>query len=99
MRAKSGDNIPNVNYTVRVIITNLNIRQGPGTNYPIVSVITPGVYTIIEESEGAGASKWGKGVEIKFANQGLPLNYKKSLYNIDKMTQKRYIIINRSHRA
>ena len=47
-------------YTVRISITDLNIRSGPGTNNRIVQVCPPGVYTIVAESDGAGASKWGK---------------------------------------
>lgn len=49
-----------VNYTVRVKVTDLNIRSGPGTNNAKKGVIKPGVYTIVQEATGAGASKWGK---------------------------------------
>lgn len=48
------------NYTVRVKITDLNIRSGPGTNYAQKGFIKPGIYTIVEEASGTGASKWGK---------------------------------------
>ena len=47
-------------YLVRVKITNLNIRKGPGTSYGSTGFIKPGVYTIVAESTGAGATKWGK---------------------------------------
>lgn len=47
-------------YLVRVKITNLNIRKGPGTNYGSTGFIKPGIYTIVAESTGAGATKWGK---------------------------------------
>ena len=48
-------------YRVRIRITNLNIRKGPGTNYGKTGQFTgAGVFTIIAESDGAGASKWGK---------------------------------------
>ena len=47
-------------YLVRVKITNLNIRKGPGTNYGSTGFIQPGVYTIVAESTGTGATKWGK---------------------------------------
>ena len=47
-------------YLVRVKITNLNIRKGPGTNYGATGYIQPGIYTIVAESTGKGASKWGK---------------------------------------
>ena len=49
-----------VNYLVRITATDLNIRSGPGTGYASKGFIKPGVYTIVEESTGAGASKWGK---------------------------------------
>ena len=46
---------------VRVTTACLNIRRGPGTNYGITRKITDrGIYTIIQESAGSGASKWGK---------------------------------------
>ena len=47
-------------YLVRVKITNLNIRKGPGTNYGATGYIQPGIYTIVAESTGKGAAKWGK---------------------------------------
>lgn len=49
-----------VNYTVRVKESDLNIRTGPGTSYASKGFIKPGVYTIVAEVSGAGASKWGK---------------------------------------
>ena len=45
---------------MKVTATNLNIRSGPGTNYGSKGAIKPGVYTIIAEADGTGASKWGK---------------------------------------
>ena len=47
-------------YLVRVKISNLNIRKGPGTNYGSTGFIKTGVYTIVAESTGKGAAKWGK---------------------------------------
>lgn len=47
-------------YLVRVNVTDLNIRKGPGTNNAVAGVIKPGVYTIVAESTGQGATKWGK---------------------------------------
>ena len=47
-------------YHVRVKITNLNIRKGPSTNYGATGYIQPGIYTIVAESTGKGAAKWGK---------------------------------------
>ncbi|HRS65808.1 MAG TPA: N-acetylmuramoyl-L-alanine amidase [Spirochaetia bacterium] len=47
-------------YRVRVTIANLNIRTGPGTDYGALGKYTgKGVFTIIEEADGTGASKWG----------------------------------------
>ena len=47
-------------YKVRITATDLNIRTGPGTNYPSKGYIKPTVYTIVEEATGKGATKWGK---------------------------------------
>lgn len=51
---------PNVPYKVRIKISNLNIRSGAGTNYSAKGFIAPGVYTIVNEASGKGATKWGK---------------------------------------
>lgn len=47
-------------YKVRVNAKNLYIRTGPGTNYDKHGYVEPNVYTIIEEANGKGATKWGK---------------------------------------
>lgn len=47
-------------YMVRVKIPDLNIRKGPGKDYARVKYIPVGVYTIVEEAEGKGASRWGR---------------------------------------
>jgi N-acetylmuramoyl-L-alanine amidase len=47
-------------YQVRVSITDLNIRSGPGTGYAKKGYIKPGVYTITAEASGKGANKWLK---------------------------------------
>ena len=45
---------------VRVSIPDLNIRKGSGTDHAKIGKFTGiGVFTIVEESEGKGASKWG----------------------------------------
>ena len=46
-------------YEVRVDINDLNIRKGPGTNYGRRKYTKKGVFTIVEEADGPGASKWG----------------------------------------
>ena len=47
-------------YTVKVTVTELRIRSGPGTDTEAKGFIKPGVYTIVAESNGLGAKKWGK---------------------------------------
>lgn len=54
---------PSVNfspYLVKVDTDNLNIRKGAGTNYGIIgSIKGRGIYTIVDEATGKGATKWG----------------------------------------
>lgn len=47
-------------YKVRVAISDLNIRKGPGINFGRVKYIEEGVYTIVEEAAGDGATLWGR---------------------------------------
>ena len=56
------------NYKARVIVNTLNVRKGPGTNYPIIASIKKGgVYTIVEETNGWGKLKSGVGyVSLKY---------------------------------
>lgn len=51
-----------VPFLVKVEITNLNIRTGPGTNYEKTrTFIEPGIYTIVQTMAGPGSkSGWGK---------------------------------------
>ena len=54
------------------ILTNLNVRKGPGTAYPIVTIVkTNEVYTIIAEN-----GKWGK---LKSGAGWISLNYTKKI--------------------
>ena len=46
-------------YVVKVNISDLNIRKGPGTNYGRTGYTGKGCFTIVEEADGVGASKWG----------------------------------------
>lgn len=50
-------------YTVKVTASVLNIRKGAGTNYAVVGQIKGEElkysYTIVEEKDGKGATKWG----------------------------------------
>lgn len=48
-------------YKVRVKVPNLNIRKGPGTECAKTGRFTGiGIFTIIEEAEGRGATRWGR---------------------------------------
>jgi uncharacterized protein YgiM (DUF1202 family) len=49
-------------YMVQVAVESLNIMSGPGidNNTVVGSIKDKGSYTIIEESDGVGARKWGK---------------------------------------
>ena len=48
-------------YLVKVTADWLNIRKGAGTDTAKAGSITDkGVYTIVEEKQGVGATKWGK---------------------------------------
>ena len=50
-----------VPYYVRVLISDLNIRKGPGTNYDKTGKQTSkGVFMIVQESVGKGAALWGR---------------------------------------
>lgn len=51
---------PVSSYLVRVDIADLNIRKGPGTDCARTGKYTgAGVFTIVEEADGSGASRWG----------------------------------------
>lgn len=63
-------------YTVKITVTSLNIRSGPGTNNASKGYIKPGVYTIVEEASGVGASKWGR---LKSGAGWVALDYCKKL--------------------
>ncbi len=48
-------------YLVQVSIPDLNIRKAPGTDKSKTGKVTGvGVFTIVEEADGEGASRWGK---------------------------------------
>ena len=53
--------VSSVPYKVRITAIDLRIRKGPGTDTAIVqNAIKPGVYTIVSEATGKGATLWGK---------------------------------------
>lgn len=64
-------------YLVRITADALNIRKGAGTNFDKSGCITDkGVYTIVDESEGKGATLWGK---LKSGAGWISLDYVKKL--------------------
>lgn len=65
-----------VPYTVRITISDLRIRKGPGTDTAAVGFIKPGVYTIVSEASGKGATMWGK---LKSGAGWVSLDYCKKL--------------------
>jgi N-acetylmuramoyl-L-alanine amidase len=48
-------------YLVKVSISTLRIRKGPGTGFDIVKYINPGIYTIVETQGNWGRLKSGAG--------------------------------------
>ncbi len=69
--------IKDTSYKVQVIIANLNIRKGPGTNYDRTGQFTgKGIFTIVQESKGEGATLWGK---LKSGAGWISLDFAKKL--------------------
>lgn len=60
--ATSTSNTPDVPFKVKVSISDLNIRKGPGTNYAKTEKFTgKGVFTIVEVQPGQGSDAgWGR---------------------------------------
>lgn len=58
-------------YIVQITASILNIRKGPGTNYPVVGQIKDkGKYTIMEVQNGFGRLKSGAGwISMKYTNK------------------------------
>lgn len=66
-----------VPFAVRVDISNLYIRKGPGTNYGVNGVIKKGVYTVVDIKAGKGSAiGWGK---LKSGVGWISLDYTKSV--------------------
>lgn len=62
---------------VRVTANALNVREKPNTNSKILTVIRDkGIYVIIAESNGIGATKWGK---LKSGAGWISLDYVKKV--------------------
>lgn len=59
--ALGADTPSTTSYRVCVTTDDLNIRKGPGTSFGLNGAIKDkGIYTIVAESAGPGAKKWGK---------------------------------------
>lgn len=68
-----------VPYIVKVEVSQLNVRKGPGSNYPVSMVIKDmSGYTIVEEKTGPGAKLWGR---LKSGAGWIALDYTKFLKN------------------
>jgi len=53
---------PSVPYIVRITADELNVREGPGTNYPIVMTVHRGeAFTIVQQQNNWGFLKSGVG--------------------------------------
>ncbi len=69
-----------VRYLVKITTDGLNIRSEPSTagkNRTVVGCITDrGVYTIVQEADGPGATKWGK---LKSGLGWISLDYTKKI--------------------
>ncbi len=63
-------------YRVRITVTNLNIRKSHTTDSASAGYIKPGVYTIVEEAYGKGATRWGK---LKSGQGWISLDYAKKV--------------------
>lgn len=73
-REQPSNNSP---YLIKVTASLLNIRKGPSVNTSVVGTIKDkGVYTIVQEKNGQGASKWGK---LKSGAGWISLDYVKKV--------------------
>lgn len=65
-------------YLVKIAVSDLNIRKGPGTNYAATGKFTgKGVFTIVEEKSGQGSTKgWGR---LKSGAGWISLDYCKKI--------------------
>ena len=74
---KADEPTKKVPFLVKVSISDLNIRKGPGTDYDRVQFCPVGVYTIVEVKTGKGSSAgWGR---LKSGVGWISLDYCKRL--------------------
>ena len=77
VKTESKPIVNNCPYRVKITADCLYIRKGAGTNTAKVGSITDkGVYTIVEEKTGVGATKWGK---LKSGAGWISLDYARKL--------------------
>ena len=73
----ASDHAAGTSYKIQIDIANLNIRKGPGTNYDKTGQFTgKGIFTIVQESKGKGATLWGK---LKSGAGWISLDFAKKL--------------------
>lgn len=78
VNSKLASNTNSLSFSVRVSITDLNIRRGPGTNYAKTGKCTgKGVFTITEVKSGKGSTAgWGR---LKSGAGWISLDYAKRI--------------------
>lgn len=77
-------------YTVTITTDVLRIRDGAGTNYNIVGTVKRGeVYTIVEEKNGQGASKWGR---LKSGAGWISLDYTDKYKSLNNSATSKYVL-------
>ena len=60
----------NVPYIIRVTVSALNIRSGPGLGYNVIGVIKDKcAYTIVEEKNGFGNLKAGGWIALEYTEK------------------------------
>lgn len=75
--SKAAEPAVKVPFLVKISISDLNIRKGPGTDYGRVRFIEPGVFTIMEVRTGQGSSAgWGR---LKSGVGWISLDYARKL--------------------
>lgn len=56
-------------YRVKVIISNLLIRSGAGSNYPVVERYASGEYDVFEERDGYGRIGAGRWIALEYTQK------------------------------
>lgn len=86
----SSNNDKKEGYLVTIDTDVLRVRAGAGTNYDIVTTVKRGeVYTIVEEKNGQGASKWGR---LKSGAGWISLDYTDKYKSSNNSTSSKYVL-------